>query len=168
MTPLFFYNLTHSIRHLVRDILMLLGALVIFSLPALADNKVWTDPATGFAVGGYDVVSFWSSEGPAMGTQEFEVRIDNITWRFANRGNCLEFLKHPEVYAPQFSGYGVYAISQGNTPRGNPLIWSIAGGKLYFFYSVEARRKWVLAREGFLAKARRLWPELRRRIANLS
>jgi len=142
-----------------------LGAGVGLIQYAHADGRYWSDPTTGFALGGYDVVSYWSSSGPVLGSEEYEVRWENVTWRFSNRGNCEEFLKHADLYAPLFSGYGAYAVSQGKAPRGNPEIWTIADNKLYFFYSLDAKTKWGLARKKFIREAMKYWPKLKRKIA---
>jgi len=38
--------------------------------------RFWTDPATGFAVGGYDPVSYFTPGGPRRGSADYEA-----TWR---------------------------------------------------------------------------------------
>lgn len=149
-------------------LILTMGGFISFSQPVYADERYWTDPATGFAMGGYDVVSYWSSGGPVLGTDDYEVQKGNVTWRFSNQGNYEEFLKHYEVYAPQFSGYGAYGVAQGKTPRGNPKIWMIADNKLYFFFSLEARTRWGLARKKYIREAIKNWPVLKRQISHLN
>ncbi len=149
-------------------LVVLTGAMLNFSRSVQAGGKYWIDPTTGFAMGGYDVVSYWSATGPVLGNAEYEVKVENVTWRFSNKGNCEEFLKHIDIYAPQYSGYGAYAISQGKAPRGNPKIWIITDNKLYFFYSLSAKSKWELARNKFIRAAKKKWPALKRQIARLS
>lgn len=146
----------------------LVAGLVLCPLAGHAGDKIWTDPATGFAFGGYDVVSYWSEEGPVLGNGQYEVQLKHVTWRFRNQGNCEEFLKYPDVYAPQFSGYGAYAISEGNSPQGNPQIWAIADKKLYFFFSRRSKIKWQLARHKYIKKALVNWPALKQQIASMN
>ncbi len=128
-------------------------------------EKFWADPATGFAIGGYDVVSYWSNMGPVLGKDAYEVQMEKTTWRFSNQGNYEEFVKYAGVYTPQFSGYGAYAVSQGKAPRGNPRIWAIVDNKLYLFFSIEGKIKWQETRENSIRKAKEQWPALRRQIA---
>ncbi len=134
--------------------------------PAQAEEKYWTDPATGFAMGGYDVVSYWSPAGPVLGIAEYEVEVEKVSWRFSNKGNYEEFLKYTDIYAPQFSGYGAYAVSQGRAPRGNPTIWAIANNRLYFFFSMRAKMEWQKAQKKFIRIANKKWPTLKLLIAN--
>ena len=129
------------------------------------EEKYWADPATGFAIGGYDVVSYWSLTGPVLGNDAYEVQMEKTTWRFSNKGNFEEFRKYASVYTPQFSGYGAYAVSQGKAPRGNPRIWAIEDNKLYLFFSLEGKKKWLEEREQSIRKAIENWPALRRQIA---
>jgi len=128
-------------------------------------EKYWADPTTGFAIGGYDVVSYWSSAGPVLGKDAYEVQMAKTTWRFSNKGNFEEFRKYAGVYAPQFSGYGAYAVSQGKAPRGNPRIWVIANNRLYLFFSLKGKKKWLEKQQESIRKAIENWPALRRQIA---
>ena len=136
------------------------------SRPVMANEKYWVDPATGYAMGGYDMVSYWSPSGPVLGKAEFEVRKKNVTWRFSNKGNYEEFIKNVDIYAPQFSGYGAYEVSQGRTPQGNPTIWSIVDNKLYYFFSLSSKSTWEKGRDKFIREANKRWPVLKRQIAH--
>lgn len=152
-----------------RRLVAMVLALAYLHFPAAlhADERIWQDPATGWAIGGYDVVSYWSASGPVAGLPDYEVFIDGVTWRFANRGNCEEFLKHRSIYSPRYSGYGAYAISQGKVPRGNPRVWTVYEKKLYFFFSARSKRNWELARERYIRKADENWKTLQRQIDRL-
>jgi len=148
--------------------MLLLGGFADLPQRVQEAEKYWTDPATGYALGGYDVVSYWSPAGPSLGNADYEVQMENVTWRFSNKGNAEEFLKYSTIYVPQFSGYGAYAVSQGKSPRGNPRIWAIAHNKLYFFFSAQAKIQWQRVREKSIRRAIEQWPGLRRRIADLN
>jgi len=129
------------------------------------EEKYWADPTTGYAIGGYDVVSYWSSAGPVLGKDAYEVQMAKTTWRFTNKGNFEEFRKYAGVYVPQFAGYGAYAVSQGKAPRGNPRIWVIADNRLYLFFSLKGKKNWLEKQEQSIRKAAENWPDLRRQIA---
>jgi YHS domain-containing protein len=147
-------------------LMVLIAGWLSLSPSVQAQEKYWTDPATGFAMGGYDVVSYWSSTGPVLGNAEYEVEVKKVTWRFSNKGNYEEFLKYTNIYAPQFSGYGAYAVSQGRAPLGNPTIWVIADNRLYFFFSTRAKTEWQKAQKKFIRMANKKWPTLKILIAN--
>ena len=146
---------------------ILFAGLTSVSLPVLATEKHWADANTGFAIGGYDAVSYWSSTGPVKGIAEYEVFSGEVNWRFSNQGNYEEFTKHPEIYKPQYAGYGALAISQGKLPRGNPEIWAVADGKLYLFFSAQSKAKWELARKNFIRKAKVKWSAMQSKIHHL-
>ena len=81
-------------------------------------------------------------------------------WRFTNEGNRGAFALHPEVYGPRFGGYDPVAIGRDRSVAGHPLIWTIAGQRLYFFYSERNRAAFLLDPGHMIETAERKWPRV--------
>ncbi|MEP7032305.1 MAG: YHS domain-containing (seleno)protein [Pseudolabrys sp.] len=119
---------------------------------------------TGLAISGFDPVAYFSDGGPKTGRADLELNHGGAVWRFANDGNRAAFAAHPEVYTPQFGGYDPVAISRGASVPGHPLYWTLAGERLYLFYSEQARKDFVADPGRFIAIATHKWPEVSRSI----
>ncbi len=98
-----------------------------------------TDPISGYALGGIDPVSYFVFGEERRGRSELEYQWQGTRWIFMNEGNRAAFARDPEVYAPQFAGCGAYALSQGSASEGNPAIYAMLDGRIYFFHSVVNR-----------------------------
>jgi hypothetical protein len=118
------------------------------------------DPFTGFALGGYDPVAYWTEGRPVLGQAAFEFAWQGTTWRFANVGNLAAFRAAPEVYAPLFAGRCAFAVSQGRPTEGSPLFPAFVGGRLLLFADATARAAFMLAPDRLLSTAIGRWPEL--------
>lgn len=118
------------------------------------------DPYTGFALGGYDPVAYWTEGRPVLGRADFEYAWQNTTWRFANVGNLAAFRNAPETYAPLFAGRCAFAVSQGRPTEGSPLYPAIVGGRLLLFADATARAAFMLAPDRLLSTAIARWPEV--------
>lgn len=136
---------------------------LVFALWALLPSKAltierfWSDNATGLAIAGFDPVSFFTVAQPVAGRSDHEYVWQDATWRFATMANLAAFRHAPEVYAPQFGGLGAFALARGHHTAGNPRVWLILNGRLYFFYSVENRLKWLRDPETWHLKATENW-----------
>jgi YHS domain-containing protein len=93
-----------------------------------------------------------------FGRPELELNLDGAVWRFTNEGNRGAFAKHPEVYAPRFAGYDPLAIGRGRSVQGHPLIWALAGQRLYLFYSEQTRASFLADPGRIIDYAERKWP----------
>jgi len=79
-------------------------------------------------------------------------------WRFANQANLDAFKAEPEKYAPAYGGYCAWAVSQGNTAKGDPKQWTVHEGKLYLNYNAKILKQWRADKDGFIALADEQWP----------
>jgi len=112
---------------------------------AIARTKVFVpDPITGYAIGGYDPVSYFVDGQPRKGEREHEYKWGGAAWIFVNEGNMAAFARDPEAYAPMFAGCGGYALSEGFATAGNPFIYAVVDGRLVFFHSVVNRFLFVV------------------------
>src|SRR5262249_42108107 len=105
---------------------------------AAVTERVVTDVHTGLAMDGYDPVAYFTDATPTVGRPEYEYRFRGAIWRFHNEGKLAAFAGSAEQYVPRFGGYDPIAIARGVALAGNPAYWTIAGDRLYLFYSAEA------------------------------
>jgi len=130
-----------------------------------ADNvteRVVTDPQSGLAIGGFDPVAYFVDGKPRLGSPDFELRAEDVIWRFRNEGNRAAFAADVHVYRPRFGGYDPMAIGRGVGTAGHPEIWAIAGNRLYLFYNEEARARFLADPHAAIAAADEKWAEVLR------
>lgn len=127
---------------------------------ALGAPSAWRDYSTGFAIGGYDPVAYFTQRKPAPGREGIEHRWGGAIWRFVNTGNRDAFAKHPAIYAPQFAGYDALALTKGLTVQGNPSVWAVYRKRVYLFAGKTSFRAWRRNRDKIIQGARANWAAL--------
>lgn len=127
---------------------------------ALTPRDVWIDPETGYAIGGYDPVSYFVSHAPRPGQAGIEFADGSVTWMFASTANRAAFAHAPDVYTPRFGGRDPMQLARGFEARGNPHHWLIEGGDLFLFASPQTRLDWIAASADVRAAAERNWPDV--------
>ena len=115
----------------------------------------------GFAIDGYDAVSFFESSGPIKGTQAISVTFRGSVFLFSSEDHKKEFLKNPEKYSPQFNGYCAFGLARGYKAKSEPGAFSVVKGKLYLNYDLLVRKKWLEKRDDFIEKAEANWPSVK-------
>ncbi len=140
---------------------------VLFLAPLSAASSVrtnvsngLTEKGVGLAAHGYDVVAFFTEGKPVAGTGRFTAVHDGGAYRFASAENLRQFERNPEKYAPQYGGFCAYGVYVGAKFDGNPLLWKIVDGKLYFNLNEEIQSKWVQDIPTHIAKADRNWAKI--------
>ena len=138
--------------------LAVIGALISASSSFAREADVYTGTFSSLAVGGYDAVSYFTDGRPALGVAQFSTEYKGVAWRFASQDHLNQFRANPVNFAPQYGGYCAWAVSQNYTASGDPLVWSVVGGKLYLNYDKSVHAKWAKDVPGFIAKADKNWP----------
>ncbi len=128
------------------------------------DISIWMDEFSGYAIGGYDPVSFFTRRKAVLGYDEYQYDYKDIYWKFENSGNREAFKRHPYVYRPQFSGYDPFALAKNRTIQGLPTVWAIHENRLYFFHNIINRRLWLDQKDEVLRKAALNWPKLSKKL----
>jgi len=81
-------------------------------------------------------VSFFGSNEPQEGKEEFSYKFRDITYRFANSESLDNFMASPEKYEPEYGGWCAYAMGEsGEEVKIDPETFKIVNGKLYLFYN---------------------------------
>jgi hypothetical protein len=149
-----------------------LGTVLVAILPvslavaepirAVTSELVVIDPNSGLAIDGFDPVAYFTDGAPLPGKGSFEQVVGGAPWRFRNAGNRAAFVANPEVYMPRFGGHDPIAIARGVAVPGNPLLWVIAGERLYFFYTPQARDQFAADPDRAVAAADLQWSAVSR------
>lgn len=122
--------------------------------------------AQGIAIAGYDPVAYFTDGRPVLGSVQFEYRWNGATWRFASAASRDRFAANPEAYAPRFGGYCAWAISQNYIAPGDPNVWRIVDGRLYFNFNERARELWEADVQGAIMRGNANWPVVLSTAAN--
>lgn len=124
---------------------------------------------TGFAVSGYDVVSYFSLEQnpvgqtqpePAKGLKSITAEHNGSTFAFSSEENRAAFVANPDKYAPQYDGHCAYGVAKGGKVPGNPTLWRIVDDKLFLNINKAVVGFWEEDIPGNLVTSTSNWPSL--------
>jgi YHS domain-containing protein len=133
------------------------GSLWINAADALSGSQ----KPVAVAVDGYDLVSFFYTNGPAKpGDAKFAVVHGGKKYLFVSQTNADAFKSKPAAYLPQYGGHCAWAAAQGYVAPGYPQFATVVKGKLYFNYNAKVLTDWKKDILVFIAKSDRNWPSL--------
>lgn len=146
-----------------RIALALVGA-VMFAGSAVAGQQ-YVDK-TGFAVSGYDVVSFWDQKQTPVGKRQTKAvsgkssitaEYNGAKWAFSSEANRDKFKANPAKYVPAFDGHCAYGVAVGGKVPGNPHLWRIVDDKLYLNITKVVVGFWEKDIPGFIKTGKKNW-----------
>jgi YHS domain-containing protein len=149
-------------------------AFFFLSLSAAIAGPQYVD-RTGFAVSGYDVVSYFNLKQSAVGAPQasplagkasITADYNGAKFAFANEANKAKFLASPATFAPQYNGHCAFGVAKGGKVPGNPKLWRIVGGKLYLNITQPVVDQWEENIPGFISQAQRNWGGLKNQAAS--
>ena len=124
---------------------------------------------TGFAVSGYDVVSYFDlpqssvgqpQQAPVPGSTAITADYNGATFAFSTAANRDRFLADPAAFVPQYDGHCAYGVTKGGKVPGNPTLWRIVDGKLYLNITKNVVGFWEEDIPGNLTKSEQNWTGL--------
>lgn len=109
---------------------------VLFSIvSATTQAQIAPVNDNGVAIGGYDVVAYFSGEAE-RGFASYSLDYKGVTYHFSTKANLEAFKKSPTQYLPQFDGYCAWGVGEKKTKFPiNPETFDIVDGKLYLFFN---------------------------------
>ncbi len=113
---------------------------------------------TNGAIDGYDPVAFHLDGKPTPGDPAITRTWRGATWRFASAANRQRFDADPERYAPAYGGYCAYAMAGDYTANGDPLAFTVHGGRLFLNFDTDTRAAWLAERDARIEASDRNWP----------
>ncbi|NND18087.1 MAG: hypothetical protein HKN98_05850 [Silicimonas sp.] len=154
---------------------LILSALLSFISSSAFSGEPY-DATNGFAASGYDIVAYFSLPrvGPeevpppaVAGSEAIVVQYDGGSYAFANAKNRDAFLSDPERYLPEYDGHCAFGTSVGVKAAGNPLLWRIDGGRLYFNGNQFVYDRFRSDISALMSMADANWPDLESKPASL-
>jgi hypothetical protein len=145
----------------------------------LTAASAWAGPQyiddTGFAVSGYDVVSYFAlgqaaksddQPAPALGRADITLEHNGAVFAFATEANRDAFAAEPARFVPQYDGHCAYGVAGGYKVPANPTLWRIVDDKLFLNINRRVARKWERDISGYEQTAMDKWPDLEPRPAS--
>jgi YHS domain-containing protein len=114
---------------------------------------------TGYAVSGYDVVTYFNG-GPQAGKKEFTTTYNGAKFAFSTDANLKTFQASPAKFVPAYDGHCAFGVAQGGKVPGNPTLWKIVSGKLYLNITRSVQEDWEADIPGNLKKSTSNWKKL--------
>lgn len=150
--------------------LALLGLVLVAALgPAAAPPARAEAPPVsavqGYAIGGHDVVAYFTEGRPVPGRPEHALKWRGAIWLFSGPDTLARFEMDPKAYAPRFGGYCAWALSQGMLAQGDPAVFAIRDGRLYLAHTAALLALWEADSAARIEAAQAKWPEILKRAA---
>jgi YHS domain-containing protein len=109
-----------------------------FSVFAEAKKSKVAVDANGVAIQGYDPVAYFKQSKPLKGSPKYLSVYQGAKFYFVSAEDKKEFDKTPSKYAPTYGGYCANALRKGKLVNGDPNVFYVYKGKLYFCSSKAA------------------------------
>lgn len=117
----------------------------------------------GYAIGGYDPVSYFLDGEPRAGRPELFHHWRDATWLFASAAHRDLFAQAPMKYSPVYGGWCAYGMAEGYAAETDPVnAWTIHEGKLYLNWDADVAEEWRGDVKSWLEKSEANWPRVRR------
>lgn len=114
--------------------LLTVAAIALFSTAMLAQTPPIDQ--NKLANGGYDVVSYFTTNKATKGTKQYTATNNGANYYFASAKNQKAFEANPTKYLPQCDGYCAWGVAEKNVKFPvNPETFKIVDGKLYLFFN---------------------------------
>lgn len=142
-------------------------AVIALTFVSFAQAQVEPVDSKGLAIGGYDVVAYFSGTA-AKGFEAFSTKHNGATYYFASTTNRDAFKKSPKQYLPQYDGYCAWAVAtqEAKFPI-NPETYDIVDGKLYLFYNApfkgevfDTSKPWNAETSKLITASKKNWPKV--------
>lgn len=121
----------------------------------------WTLQGAPLALHGFDPVAYFTDNEARLGKAEFSLAYGQGTYRFVSDANKRMFEENPDRYLPQYGGYCAYGTFKGKKFDGDPRLFKVVDGKLYFNLNPVVYEKWLTDIPGHIKGADANWREIR-------
>lgn len=119
----------------MKNLRLLVSALLLCVTASLSAQTAPVDD-NGLAIGGYDVVGYFTSAAAIKGNASIKAVHKGVTYWFSSQENKALFQKEPTKYLPQCGGYCAWGVAEKKSKFPiNPETFDIVDGKLYFFFN---------------------------------
>jgi hypothetical protein len=119
--------------------------------------------ADGIALGGNDLVSYFTGAAPTAGLPEFRVEHGGLGYLFASAENRDAFIANPERYLPAYGGWCATTVALGALACPDFSNYKIEDGRLLLFETAaftNGRALWDTDPPGYRRRADSSYPQL--------
>lgn len=124
-------------------------------------NYEWNLDEAGYAIHGYDPVSYKKEGGAKLGVAEFESEWAGAKWRFESQENLDAFVGAPEKYVPANGGYCTFGVVLNKKFDGDPTVWSVHQDNVHLFLNEDVKEKFLQDTDGNFTKVVSNWPGIK-------
>ena len=90
----------------------------------------------GVAIGGYDVVAYFTQNVAIRGSKKHGFTHNGTTFYFSSEDHKKQFAENPTQYLPQYGGHCAFAMAVGNGKvPSDPETFKLYDGQLYLFFN---------------------------------
>ena len=144
------------------SLVALVVVMVATSMPVTAAHVNATSGMTlagaPLAIHGYDPVAYFKDGRARIGKADHTATHREVAYRFVTAANKQAFERSPNRYLPQYGGYCAFGVSVGAKFDGDPTLFRVVNGKLYFNLNPDIQTTWQKDIPGNITKADRNWP----------
>ncbi|QMU61295.1 MAG: YHS domain-containing protein [Gammaproteobacteria bacterium] len=142
---------------------LLLPLLALMFVASASATAVQAEEIVHSTVGvqGYGLVSYQTGKRPVQGNGNHLVTHDGVNYLFSSADNQEAFKKNPNKYLPAYGGWCAFGVSVNKKFIGDPTVWEIVDGKLYFNLDNSIKSMWVKDIPGNIKKADANWPKIK-------
>ena len=140
----------------MKKILSLLVFTLLTANVAFAANEIALP-----AVGGYDVVAYFTEDKAIKGSGFHAAEYDGQSYLFSSKENKAKFESSPNQYLPQFGGWCAYGVSVSKKFYVDPTVFEIVGGKLYLNLDKDIQKKWAGDKDNNIKTAHKNWENIK-------
>jgi len=149
-----------SMKQLV-GLIAAVPALGVYSAAAVAAKApIYTSRSNKLALNGRDAVSYFEQGKAVAGDKAHSLEHEGARWLFASAENKEKFMADPQTFAPQFGGYCAFSVAKGKLFKGDPELWDIENGQLFFNYNKGIHLLWLKRKQLLIARAQANWPDI--------
>lgn len=140
----------------MKKIIVLITLVLFTTTPAFA-----ADDFSLPAVGGYDLVSYFTTNAAVRGSGFHAAQYEGQSYLFSSKENQEMFEKNPTKYLPQFGGWCAYGASVGKKFHVDPTVFEVVDGKLYLNLNKEIQEKWNSDKANNIKIAHQKWDSIK-------
>lgn len=107
--------------------------------------------------GGHCPVNYVRRGTPAAGDVKFRAVYQTKVYLFTDQAALDLFNQDPRKYLPQYDGYCPMSMSQTRLVVGDPTVFSVVDGKLYFFADELTQSRFTQGNSDIIKKADVAW-----------
>lgn len=139
-----------------------IALLFVFSFVFAAGvSNAGTQVYSTVGAGGYDLVSYHQNDEPKKGTGAFVAEHAGVNYLFSSEENKKTFAENPNKYLPEYGGWCAYGASVGKKFIGDPEVWKVVDGKLYFNLNKDIQGKWETDLQKNITTANNKWDAIK-------